>query len=113
MTRGASAGPMFIYLVTCVEKTRGTSGTRDTRTWGWFYDFEEACRSVLENHTDMFEGGWYEYAVIEGFEEGLCNLGLQKAWFRADYPTLEERDPVVSKVSRPEFAEGVCNWGMA
>lgn len=46
-------------------------GTIGTRTVGYFEDLETAKKCVEENWGDIYEDGYYKYAVIEDVEPGL------------------------------------------
>lgn len=100
-----------IYTVTCLKWNIDTV-ERD-RCWGFYSDDAHAERAVLANATDMFECGYYDYAVIERYEQGIVTLGKVVAWFFADYSKDEEGSgPVVSKIDAPEWSKGSCNWGI-
>ena len=42
-----------------------------TRTFGWFFSYEDAKRLVLRNAADIAEGGTFNWAVIEGVKSQL------------------------------------------
>jgi len=80
---------MNIFFVTVLHKL----GNR-RRCWGWYEKFEGAEKAVLENHTDIFEVGYYDLAVIEEYPEGVMSLPEKLWWYKATYPegsTPEER----------------------
>jgi hypothetical protein len=58
-----------IYMVTVVHPEE-----KRKRTWGWYAEFKDAETAVLENHTDIFELGYYSHAVIEKFPEGVMAI---------------------------------------
>lgn len=92
----------------------------DSRTWGWYDNFDDAERAIIENHTDIFECAYYDYAVIEEVGPGVCAIGEVRQWYKAEYETTRaanvvvriSNDPVVTKCSEPEFAKGVCNFSI-
>jgi len=43
----------------------------DKRTFGWSPTYEEAEKWVLENASDIAEGGTFHWSVIEGFTPGI------------------------------------------
>lgn len=84
------------------------------RLWGWYTKFEDAEKAVLENHTDIFEDGYYEHAVIEEIPEGVCATAKEVWFYEAVYKDEPREfgksyDPVIRRVDRPEWAEGIFN----
>jgi hypothetical protein len=78
------------------------------RTWGWYERFEDAEKAVIENHTDIFECGYYDLAVIEEMPEGVCAIEENTWWYRAIYPP-EGRYPVVERINAPaRFEQDRC-----
>lgn len=51
------------------------------RCWGYFHDYETACRALRENWTDMWET-IYDYAVLEKIPEGLVPDVEEVHWFK-------------------------------
>lgn len=43
----------------------------DTRTWGFYSDKETALKAARENWSDLREGQYYKYVVVEGLQEGI------------------------------------------
>lgn len=43
----------------------------EARTWGFFFDKEVALKAARTNHSDLREGAYYHYVVVEGVEEGI------------------------------------------
>ncbi len=66
---------MKLYFVATVEgtetKTNPTDHVPDKRIVGYFLDLETAKRCIEENWGDLYENGYYKYAVIEDVEPGL------------------------------------------
>ncbi len=94
---------MNIYLVAVIHQ-----GNKRKRTWGWYEKFEDAERAVIENHTDIFERGYYDLAVIEEMPEGVAAVEVEAFWYRAKYAQGKD-DPVVTKIKRPSgFALNCC-----
>lgn len=54
------------------------------RTWGFYTCFSEADRVLHNNITDMHEG-YFNYAVIEEYEEGISGYTGESWWFKFDY----------------------------
>lgn len=53
----------------------------ETRTWGFYSDKDTAIQAVLENRTDLYEAGWYRYAVVEAVHEGLIADAVEQIFF--------------------------------
>lgn len=82
----------------------------DSRTWGYFTTLQRAEHVVLENRTDIFESGYYDYAVIEQVRDGLYAAANAKErwWFRV---RRESNQLQVERAEEPEWArrvEGFC-----
>ena len=78
-------------------------------TWGWYEDFNDAQNVVLTNHTDIFERGYYTFAVIEEMPEGVMAIAKNEFWYRAIYPP-EGADPKVERIQKPAIFEESCNF---
>lgn len=89
-----------------------------TRTWGWYVTRTAAETAVLQNWTDLFENGYYRWAVIEAFPEGLSHYGVAVGWYEATYKERQHRgrfreEPTVCRIEPPEWTANKCNWGMS
>ena len=60
-----------IYLVATFRKIDAKYGVEGSRTVGWFPTKKDAVRCITENWGDIYEDGWYPYAVIEDVQPGL------------------------------------------
>ena len=82
------------------------------RVVGFYEDFATAEKCILENWGDIYEDGYYKYAVIEALEPGL-------------YPTCLTPTPVFykwegtikeggfKKIKRPSATKGFCGFTIA
>ena len=61
---------MKVYFVATIRNI-DIEGTMGTRVVGYFEDLETAKKCVEENWGDIYENGYYKYAVIEDVEPGL------------------------------------------
>ena len=61
---------MKVYFVATIRNI-DIEGTMGTRTVGYFEDLETARKCIEENWGDIYEDGYYKYAVIEDVEPGL------------------------------------------
>ncbi len=103
----------MIYTVTVV-KLKDCSMKRH-RTWGYFETQEEAEKSVLENHTDMFELGYYSHAVVEECSPGLLVYSEREWWYAATYPATDGTlfvNPEVRSIEKPLELENVVGFAM-
>lgn len=104
-------GKGFIYTVTCYQpskwdKKRILAESR-CRVWGWLKDKSRAIKAILGNETDMFEDGYYTYAIVEKVREGICSHAEAIQWFHYDHKTR-----MVKRIKTPDFAKRTCNFSM-
>jgi hypothetical protein len=57
-----------------------------SRNWGYFLDKELAREVILQNVTDIYEAGYYNYALLNEIPQGIC-IGhkIKGTWYKADY----------------------------
>ena len=81
----------FVTVVeTIIENSEYLNGMTDTgvfRAWGFYSDKEKAIQSLHENWTNMRDD-FYDYAVIEEYEEGIANVTGNRQWFKWDEKCL-------------------------
>lgn len=97
----------FITVFEYVEKDdHGWPRFGASRTWGFYTERDIAIRALHENWTDMREGV-YDYAVVEGFDEGISHGHDSSAsqWFKWD--SLYEG---YREIDRPEVVNGFGSW---
>lgn len=77
------------------------------RTWGYYAERDTAVQALHENWTDMMEH-YYEYAVIEQYEEGISGyvFGSRK-WFKWD----DERGGYF-EIDEPDTVGNVCSFAL-
>ena len=70
----------MIYVIKQFRNIDGflTSGSNA----GYFLDFKEAEKRVLNNSLDLCENGWYEYTAIMQVNEGLYNTATNEIWYK-------------------------------
>lgn len=105
-------GKATIYMVTCYEPSSGQGKgiayePAKRRCWGWFKDKKRAIQAVMNNETDMFELGWYTYAVVEEVPSGIIPISKALGWFEFDH-----KKKTVKKTETPLFAKHVCNFSI-
>ncbi len=102
-----------IYIVTVIRRKDPDPDSTDhrSRSWGWFFDLDDAKRAVLANELDMFECD-YTHAVIERVPEGVSPICETIAWFAATYPKGSDEPEVGQLDGTPAWARETCNWGI-
>lgn len=64
------------------DKVTGLIDTGCTVVWGWYKNYEDAKRAVINNITDIWEG-IYHYAVVQRITEGIVPVPLdEEHWFK-------------------------------
>lgn len=123
-----------IYVITLLEgpkKGPVTGGWipekgAQKRAWAWHPTLEEAKKDCLDQSLDLFEGGTFQFAVIEAVEPGWC-VAEQVAWFvcsRMPSLRVEKAPPggqekslldynfAVRECEQPVWARNTVNWGL-
>lgn len=78
-----------MWFITVVEKLDpdgwgdGLCDTGFHRTWGFYSNAEDAIDALHNNEADMHEC-FYDYAIIEEYNEGICNDTSCYQWFKWD-----------------------------
>jgi hypothetical protein len=95
---------VHIFFVTALHRKEGRH-----RCWGWYQKVEDAERAVLENHTDIFEMGYYDTAVIEEYPEGVLSIPLDdRRWYASTYSYVRN-ECLVQRIPEPvEYEDTVC-----
>lgn len=68
------------------------------RAPGYFRKLDEAFDCISKNRGDIFEDGWYNYAVIEHIKQGLYPIIEEIQWFYYD-----RNDGSIITVVRPHM----------
>lgn len=58
----------------------------DTRTFGYYNEFEEADQAVQENRLDMHEY-LYKYIIVEHIGQGIHPWVKNKWWYKYNHET--------------------------
>lgn len=101
-----------MWFITVVEKLDADGygdGLCDTglrRTWGFYSDVNRAISALHNNETDMHEY-FYDYAIIEEYDEGICNDMSNYQWFKWD----DERDGYF-EIDEPSCVSRMCCFGI-
>ena len=99
---------MKIYFVaTCRDIKKDELGWLDYggahRVVGFFPDMETARKAVEENWCDLYEDGYYKYAIIEEHEDGLYSICENPVFFKWE-GTIKEGG--YKEIERPEATKG-------
>jgi len=85
-----------LYFVATIRKV-DKFGVSGSRTVGYFRTLQEAKDCIAQNWGDIYEDGYYPYAVIEGVEPGLYPTTLDSIWYKWEgdfetggYKTIEK-----------------------
>lgn len=65
-----------MYFVSTVGKHQ------NIRVVGYFSKYEDALEVVFKNYGDIYEAGYYPYALIENVPEGLYKYDMTPQWFK-------------------------------
>jgi hypothetical protein len=97
-------GDKFIFTVTTYRP-----GYNRSRVPGYFTNFGDAEKCVLENWGDIWEDGYYKFAIIEKTSPGLYTFeDRAEAWYTPKVDRLGEYE----RIEKPDrFKNSVC-WGI-
>lgn len=73
------------------------------RVVGFFDDLETAKKAVEENWGDLYEDGYYKYAIIEEREAGLYSICLKPIFYKWENGGYK-------KIRRPKATKGFCGF---
>jgi len=77
----------------------------DNRSFGFYFDLDEAIDSVKRNRGDIHED-MFEYVVVEEYPEGVFSIPVNEYWFRFNR-SLE----IYIECERPEFLTYIKCFG--
>lgn len=82
----------------------------DSRGWGFYKSKKKAIRAIRENWTDINEDGYYHWAMIETYNEGLVSQDFSEEdlWFEEDYVKLTTEDLKEIEAHYPEDLKDQC-----
>ena len=101
-----------MWFVTVIEKLDvdgygdGLCDTGCARTWGFYSDVNDAINALHNNKNDMHEY-FYDYAIIEEYNEGICNDTSRYQWFK----WADERDGYF-EIDEPRCVSRMCNFAI-
>jgi hypothetical protein len=74
------------------------------RTFGWYFNFEDAEKAVKNNDGDLREY-FYDYIVIEEFPEGVWVCRKNEWWYKWGASKFR-------RIQKPNCIRNTINWGM-
>ena len=92
---------MKVYFVATMRSLENTS----TRTVGYFKTQKDAIRCVEGNYGDIYEEGFYKYAIIECVSDGLYQYDLNPLFFEWN----KEKQQYI-RIERPEQFKNVIGF---
>ena len=96
------------YFITVFEQfgldELGWPDVGSRRCWGFYSDKDTAIRALHENWTDMNET-IYDYAVLEGYTEGISHNTGYEQWFKFDV----DKDGYF-EIEKPLESRHFVNW---
>jgi len=109
--------PIVWFVVTMFlrEGKDGFSMVHD-RAPGFFFTEEEAVECITKNYGDIYECGYYNYALAQPMKAGLYHsLHEKNRWFRAEWAKKDahpqQASYIVTELSAPPKGfERVCGF---
>ena len=95
-----------MYFITCFCVDESKNECTDSRTFGYFADYNDCQLALHENWCDMHEF-FFTSAVIEEIGEGIHSHAKQIAWFCWD----DEKEGFY-EAENPEWAKGWSNFAL-
>lgn len=101
----------MIYTVTTIKTIYPYKNPVHTyylgrRCVGWFHSLADAQGAVERNDCDIYEEGYYPFAVIEETSEGLYNVvGNNEYW----YQWIEDG---YKRIMKPKSLSHTCGFGI-
>ena len=95
-----------MYFITCFCVDESKNECTDSRTFGYFADYNECQTALHENWCDMHEF-YYSHAVVEQIFEGIHAHPKKVVWFKWD----DEKEGFY-EAEKPEWAGGWCNFAL-
>jgi hypothetical protein len=96
--------PTPIYTVTTMRGALAAG----SRSVGFFYLKADAERCLAENWGDIYECGYYPFAVIERVEQGIYTVPRSEYWYKWD-----DKKKGYVPCEKPDRFKQVCGWSLA
>ena len=99
------------FIATCCDIKKDKLGWLDYggdhRVVGFYEDLETAKKAVEENWCDLYEDGYYKYAIIEEQEPGLYSTCDKPIFYKWE-GTI--KDGGYKRIRRPSATKGFINF---
>lgn len=95
-----------IYTVTTIRSIAENEPS-GSRCVGWFHECDIAIMCLVKDYADLWELGFYPYAVIETVPEGLYPHDMNPLWF-AWHDETKGYEPI----DRPESQRNIYGYGI-
>lgn len=82
-----------MFFITTINKD-------DYRCVGYYSKIDKAVNTVVYNKGDLYEAGWYPYAVIEEIKEGIYQYDQEPMWFK-----FNEKTERYEECEKPSFID--------
>jgi hypothetical protein len=104
MRGGRMTGPIYVVSTVRPPDKWLDPGGHISAQVGWYPTYQEAYDCVVGNYGDIYEAGWYPYALIEAIEPGLYRHDFDATWF-------EWMNHHYVEIDEPEFSKGTLGLG--
>jgi len=94
---------MKVYFIATYRDLDKKYGLTGCRVVGYYDKLDLAKQCIEKNLGDIYEDGYYKYAVIEAHKPGLypyCARPLFYKW----------KDNGYKRIKRPKQLKGICNF---
>lgn len=95
-------------LIHTITTVRLENGNWNTRCVGYYLNRTKAINAVRENIHDIYEMGYYPYAVVESVGQGIYYLNREEIWFKWN----EAREKYEMLDEKPEMFKRTCCYGI-
>ncbi len=97
------------WFITVFNRFDKNLGIKNSRTWGFFVNKEEALDALKNNRTDLWEYT-YNYAVLEPYYEGISGYCFDESreWFMYN----ETMDSYIPLGNEPEEVKGYASFAI-
>jgi len=108
--------PKTFFFVSVIKITDPSRNLTSSKTVSFFNTYKEAKRVLTKE--DVFEDGWYEYAVIEEIAIGAnpfaSQIGNSIKWFKVIYTAayMFEKEVKLRKIKTPRKFKNVTTWSI-
>lgn len=96
-----------IYTVTTIsgDPNNKEDDRLRSRCWGYYFNRVDAEQCIENNHFDIAELGYYQYAVLSVLEEGPISFGDELQWYEFYRDDMGSGDAFFNarKIEKPQI----------